>query len=495
MSISIPHQITQDWRILASQDQAVNRKIQIRNLQREAIEAGPKWKAAQQNLYGNLTDITPDITLGQVISGETELAGNNSNNRALVLQDLIEISDAQVAQYIIDRLNPNEIRYLAVNFKEILLDLRKKNSRMDKNIFVNIVKKASAENPVNVEEQPLSAEAQERQSQETEQASAYDQGLNEKEEASVRQMEAQQEIANEYNRREAVRRAKQETKANAYNQETPDLNSLFGNGEEDIADELELIRLQAKARSLKAQQDGELALRADDSPPVKIGPERPNPSTPPTISPEMKSGSSGGGGKKKKESSTKKEPTESAKKKKREEKVQKNLKIDMNMESKGRGIIYGRGTTMRPATAKKRFYFGKYYVELDKLANNILSVKYAKTDAYIPTLSVQHISNKVREVIQDVMKEEYNERIFKLLPDDDKRVFKRFVKALKLGLPTYDDLDAQFQREYEILLGEFNSGNDSPEIKKALKKYVVEVLNEGILNRHQAYFLLYQLSL
>jgi hypothetical protein len=70
------------------------------------------------------------------------------------------------------------------------------------------------------------------------------------------------------------------------------------------------------------------------------------------------------------------------------------------------------------------------------------------------------------------------------------------VKALHLDhIPIQDDLDAQFQKEYEILLGEFNSGNDSPEVKKSLKRYVVEGLNEGKLNRHQAYFLLYQLSL
>ena len=63
---------------------------------------------------------------------------------------------------------------------------------------------------------------------------------------------------------------------------------------------------------------------------------------------------------------------------------------------------------------KKRFCFGKYYVEVDKLASNILSVKYGKADAYIPSSKVQHVSNKVKELIQDVMKDVYDERIFQV---------------------------------------------------------------------------------
>ena len=42
---------------------------------------------------------------------------------------------------------------------------------------------------------------------------------------------------------------------------------------------------------------------------------------------------------------------------------------------------------------------------------------------------------------------------------------------LKLPIDTYDDLDKEYQRNYELLKGQFLSGNNSPEVKAALRKY------------------------
>ena len=79
---------------------------------------------------------------------------------------------------------------------------------------------------------------------------------------------------------------------------------------------------------------------------------------------------------------------------------------------------------------------------------------------------------------------------------NDKRVFKRFIKGIKLDSISLDDnLDIQFHKDYQILKGQFESGNTSPEIKNALKKYVIEGLAENRINRNEAHFLLYQLSL
>ena len=42
MSIGIPHTTTKDWRILAAEGAAVNRRIQLKNIYRDMMEAGPK---------------------------------------------------------------------------------------------------------------------------------------------------------------------------------------------------------------------------------------------------------------------------------------------------------------------------------------------------------------------------------------------------------------------------------------------------------------------
>jgi hypothetical protein len=45
------------------------------------------------------------------------------------------------------------------------------------------------------------------------------------------------------------------------------------------------------------------------------------------------------------------------------------------------------------------------------------------------------------------------------------------------------------------LLGEYQAGNDSPQIKNGLKRYVLEAMGMNKIPRNQAMMLLYQLSL
>ena len=148
---------------------------------------------------------------------------------------------------------------------------------------------------------------------------------------------------------------------------------------------------------------------------------------------------------------------------------------------------------MRPSTS--RHYLGNYYVDTNQLKENILCVRYAKTDAQLPQMKVQRVSNGVKENVEDILNGKFDKRIYNLLNDDDKRLVKRFAKCVKMSLDLDDDLDKAFQREYEILLGEYQSGNDSPLIKSKLKRFVVQAIQENLIPRHQAMMLLFQLSL
>ena len=158
-------------------------------------------------------------------------------------------------------------------------------------------------------------------------------------------------------------------------------------------------------------------------------------------------------------------------------------------------MISGRGLKLQQKSIDNREYIDKFYIEKNKLRDNILSVKYAKNEIPLAQLRPRSISTALRELIEDVLNDKYNEKIYKMLPDDDKRIFKKFVKVLKLPIDTFDDLDKDYQKNYELLKGQFLSGNNSPEIKNALRKYIVDGMNEGRLNRSESMFLLYQLSL
>jgi len=169
---------------------------------------------------------------------------------------------------------------------------------------------------------------------------------------------------------------------------------------------------------------------------------------------------------------------------------------------KGDGLrkrYYGRGSPA-PQTEPRveREYIDKYYVDMKKLKSNILSVKYAKTDAHIPTLKVTPITDPVKDLLTKILNEDqYDDSMYKKLKDTEKRLVKRFLKATKLDeqIDLGKDEDETFQTQFQILLGEFNSGNDSPVVKKSLKKFVLEGMQSNQIPRHHGMMLLYQLSL
>jgi Ser-tRNA(Ala) deacylase AlaX len=50
MSISVPRTITKDWRGVEQEDVTANRRIAIKNIQRETREMAPQWEKMQKNL-------------------------------------------------------------------------------------------------------------------------------------------------------------------------------------------------------------------------------------------------------------------------------------------------------------------------------------------------------------------------------------------------------------------------------------------------------------
>jgi len=83
---------------------------------------------------------------------------------------------------------------------------------------------------------------------------------------------------------------------------------------------------------------------------------------------------------------------------------------------------------------------------------------------------------------------------YKKLNEQDKRQVNKFVKYCHLDFPIEDSSHEEQQR-YDILLGEFNSGNNSNEIKQELKKYVIYAMGDNKLPKYQAMQLIYELSL
>lgn len=478
MSVSVPKNISVDWRSLEQEDRSANRKIQIKNIQREMQEMAPQWKEAQQKIYGNMLDITPDIPLGQVLLKEGLSFGNSENNRELALQDLTKISDATIAEYIVDRLSVEEITYLVVNFKGILTKIKKTKTRLDKDIFINMIRQLAAETPVDLKDNTddLSQMGEARRTT-TKEASKRSAKQQKDENTSFLQ------AINQKEKRQIKQKNRDESQMNA----TVEIGDMFNSADRVLRQEAMLQKIRAAAREKKKAAEDLILSARHDAAQTTAGPFSSaviSPTTPsitrlsPRNSPAVISRNSN--------------PTVFTAPRVSGRSRIPRIPYD---PATGKGIMYGRGHNLREKSKINRHYLGKFYVEKHRLKDNILSVKYASTDAHIPTCKVQNISNEVKSIIEDVMHDRYNERLFQQLNANDKRVFKRFVRGIKLDIPINDEAEKEFQKEYQILKGEFQSGNDSPEIKKALKKYILEGLAENRINKNECHFLLYQLSL
>ena len=168
---------------------------------------------------------------------------------------------------------------------------------------------------------------------------------------------------------------------------------------------------------------------------------------------------------------------------------------------KKRRKIVGRGysssdedTPVRKNTIPKKIINGKF-IDFNKLKNNILTVRYLKTGGFVPTVKSQHISNDVKSVIEDLISDKFEKRLFEKLQPDEKRLVKRLVGALKIDIDVNTKEDDEYRKQFEIVLGEFQAGNSSPAIKNKLKQYVTESMQSGMITRREQWQLLYELTI
>ena len=477
MSVSIPKPVTEDWRDKLARDDAKQRKIRLKNIDRDNKQADILFKEKQQKLYNNVVDVFPTEKLGTFIQEQSIISRDVRNNIETAKQKSRQVSaNQEVVDFIVERLSQDELNYLLVNFNKILTKLRKTNTKLDKDLFIQFIRKEALENPVNSgddddndddvgnDDRPAPGATPDRPTPPT----------------AARSPPMRFFDANDFESSQDVEAANIRSEQQSLREELNDINAAVQ----------EALQNAAARTRLQEEQDSRLT-NADDSAPVRAGNnsgilnQEVNPSTPQnvTISPANTPLSSN------------------------EERVRQRLEQFRPRESPprrrssrlrrqtGNGVISGRGLQMQSKSIQNRHYIGKFYIEKHKLKDNLLSVKYSKNEVPPSQLRPRSISTALRGLIEDVIADKYNERVYHMLEDDDKRLFKKFVKVLKLPIDTYDDLDKEYQKNYELLKGQFMSGNNSPEIKSQLRKYIVEGMNEGKLNRSESMFLLYQLSL
>ena len=93
-------------------DEAKQRQIKLRLLDRERKESQPMWLDKQRAFYGNVLQISQPPSLAKLITDEqSKSIYDTINNETKLLDKLIRIASPENAEYILDRLEPDEIFY------------------------------------------------------------------------------------------------------------------------------------------------------------------------------------------------------------------------------------------------------------------------------------------------------------------------------------------------------------------------------------------------
>jgi len=159
----------------------------------------------------------------------------------------------------------------------------------------------------------------------------------------------------------------------------------------------------------------------------------------------------------------------------------------------------GRGLNLVQEEPKYKA-FGKYIIHWGQLNNNdILNVKYACM-GNIPSLKPSAISDVFKEFIIDILETgKLNERMYKQIPNEEKKIFEKMVMGaglmnqLKLKR-VYIDQELEDIKKFNILKGEYLAGNDNDKLKKELRRYVVQFMNDNRISKNEGTRLLMELS-
>ena len=273
MSITTPKEITRDWRNLANEDDSANRKIAMRNLERQEKENEPQWKERQKKLYATALDVSPDLNLGDIIKKEGLLVDDPNNNRAKVLTELGKITDKSIAEYIVDRLSPEELLYLMVNFKGIVRNIKKNQSSLDKDMFINMVKQLTVERPLVLgDAADLSEEAKTRE------GISHQEGLQRKSQLD--------RSDSKYQGREKAAQREDERRKEKERRDQPEVSQIFESAEQQIQESISRENKRSSNRLRRQNDSDQLLITRQDSAPVIAGAYSTsivNPSTPQNV--------------------------------------------------------------------------------------------------------------------------------------------------------------------------------------------------------------------
>lgn len=175
-------------------------------------------------------------------------------------------------------------------------------------------------------------------------------------------------------------------------------------------------------------------------------------------------------------------------------------------EEEGKGIrnkkmkVIKMGKGIAVEQQPKYRELGKYAIHYGQLINNdILNVKY-KSLGGIPQFKPVAISDVFKDFLIDLMDTgKVNNRIYEQVPMEERKLFERIatgagiIHNLKIK-KTITNQDAEDNKRFELLKGEYLAGNNSNVVLKELRRFVIKFMNEGKITKNSGMTLLMELA-
>ena len=99
----------------------------------------------------------------------------------------------------------------------------------------------------------------------------------------------------------------------------------------------------------------------------------------------------------------------------------------------------------------------------------------------------------IQDVVESIINDKFSNKLFNQLNTNDKLLIKTFIHIFKIDIPIDDKENKEFQTQFQIVLGEYEAGNNSTEIKTALKRYIRIALKNGLISQKEGLNYLYEL--
>jgi hypothetical protein len=458
-----------DKNAMLSRDESIQRQIAI-NLQKKFDPLSKAmFRDKQMELYPNLLQVSNEPSLANLIANERDTALNTDTlqSYSIAKNNLLTIADVNTTDYILDRLSDENIQTLNQSFPKFVKILTTKYKNIDKNKFIELIKSDTFDIP----DYEVTERGQSR--------------INRKSDAEVRKSiveKRDEQLRGERGAPNQIDREQFEEYPYELQQVTPKKNPNKG-------------KKELTPKSLKTQY-GQILSQNNPDP----NSERENQAL---LAAEKYSNSF----KDKRGLSSYIDsiisgnvPQKYNKTQLQEIALKLRYKELLEDSVEGNGVkrrkMYGRGMPLLPRNpSKKTLNDGKFTLDLDKLKRNILSVTYSSCRAVIPSLKKEHVSNDVKNMILDIVEGKYNANLFNKMKQDDQRVVSNFVRVLKIPDIDMSEFDAGYQLHYEVLLGQVNSGQNNPAIKRELKEYILRAITENLIPKSQGLTKLFELSL